>query len=278
MVKGGVTYRIVADHLGSPRLIVDVATGTVVQELRYDAFGNVLLDTNPGFQPFGFAGGLYDHQTGLVRFGLRDYDPRVGRWTAKDPILFAGGDTNLYVYVVNDPINLLDPLGTDWIDTTAGISAGIGDALLFGFGDELRGWTDRTFGLNGSGVVNRCSGSYRTASIATSTATLTAGAGRLVYAGFSKGLSFAARAAGTEAAAISAAGARDTLKVVFRLGLDRTSRVVPAAERLAGRAQSAEALAMAVGRTNPAVNAVGAGAVIGAVNSFFNLPECECEQ
>jgi len=60
MVKGGVTYRIVADHLGSPRLIVDVATGTVVQELRYDAFGNVLLDTNPGFQPFGFAGGLYD--------------------------------------------------------------------------------------------------------------------------------------------------------------------------------------------------------------------------
>jgi hypothetical protein len=100
----------------------------------------------------------------------------------------------------------------------------------------------------------------------------------LVYAGFSKGLSFAARAAGTEAAAISAAGARDTLKVVFRLGLDRTSRVVPAAERLAGRAQSAEALAMAVGRTNPAVNAVGAGAVIGAVNSFFNLPECECEQ
>ena len=35
----------------------------------------------------------------LVRFGARDYDPTIGRWTAKDPIDFAGGDTNLYGYV-----------------------------------------------------------------------------------------------------------------------------------------------------------------------------------
>ena len=33
------------------------------------------------FQPFGFAGGLYDHQTGLIRFGARDYDSEAGRWT-----------------------------------------------------------------------------------------------------------------------------------------------------------------------------------------------------
>ncbi len=43
-----------------------------------------------------------------MRFGARDYDAETGRWTAKDPILFAGGDTNLFGYVVNDPINLLD--------------------------------------------------------------------------------------------------------------------------------------------------------------------------
>ena len=61
--------------------------------MDYDSFGNVLQDTQPGFQPFGFAGGLYDPDTKLVRFGARDYDPRTGRWTAKDPILFAGGDT-----------------------------------------------------------------------------------------------------------------------------------------------------------------------------------------
>jgi RHS repeat-associated protein len=74
-------------------------------------FGNVTEDTNPGFQPFGFAGGLYDRDTGLVRFGERDYDPMTGRWTAKDPMLFKGGDTNLFGYVVSDPVNWIDPLG-----------------------------------------------------------------------------------------------------------------------------------------------------------------------
>ena len=72
-----------------------------------------MLDTNPGFQPFGFAGGLYDRDTGLVRFGARDYDPKTGRWTAKDPILFAGGGANLYGYVQNDPVNWRDPNGLD---------------------------------------------------------------------------------------------------------------------------------------------------------------------
>lgn len=46
-----------------------------------------------------------------MRFGARDYDPEVGRWTAKDPILFAGGDTSLYGYVLSDPINFSDPTG-----------------------------------------------------------------------------------------------------------------------------------------------------------------------
>ncbi len=111
MVKGGVTYRIISDHLGSPRLVVDTATGTVVQQMDYDEFGNVTLDTNPGFQPFGFAGGLYDQHTKLTRFGARDYDAETGRWTAKDPILFKAGDTNLYGYVLNDPLNFIDSWG-----------------------------------------------------------------------------------------------------------------------------------------------------------------------
>ena len=111
MIKGGVTYRILSDHLGSPRLVVDVATGGVVQRIDYDEFGNVILDTNPGFQPFGFAGGIYDPHTKLVRFGARDYDAEVGRWTAKDPIRFRSDDTNLYEYVLNDPINWIDPYG-----------------------------------------------------------------------------------------------------------------------------------------------------------------------
>ena len=69
------------------------------------------MDTNPGFQPFGYAGGLYDVDTGLVRFGARDYDGGIGRWTAKDPIGFSGGDANLYGYVLADPVNGVDPWG-----------------------------------------------------------------------------------------------------------------------------------------------------------------------
>ena len=118
--KGGATYRVVADHLGSPRLIVDTATGTVAQRLDYDEFGNVVQDTAAGFQPFGFAGGIYDADTGLVRFGARDYEAESGRWTAKDPILFAGGDTNLFSYGLDDPINTVDWDGRAFIVNTSG--------------------------------------------------------------------------------------------------------------------------------------------------------------
>ncbi|MEZ4726002.1 MAG: RHS repeat-associated core domain-containing protein [Caldilineaceae bacterium] len=111
LVKGGVSYRLVLDHLGSVRLVVNTQTGQVVQRLDYDAWGLVTQDTNPGFQPFGFAGGLYDGQTGLVRFGARDYDSVVGRWTSKDPIGFKGGEPNLYTYSANTPLNLTDPMG-----------------------------------------------------------------------------------------------------------------------------------------------------------------------
>jgi RHS repeat-associated protein len=93
--------------------VVNTADGTVVQRLDYDEWGRVILDTNPGFQPFGYAGGLYDRDTGMVRFGARDYDPETGRWTAKDPIRFGGGDANLYAYVRNNPLSFVDPLGLE---------------------------------------------------------------------------------------------------------------------------------------------------------------------
>ncbi|MCB1094196.1 MAG: hypothetical protein KDN22_01310, partial [Verrucomicrobiae bacterium] len=74
MVREGNVYRIISNRVGSVRLIVDIANGSVAQRMDYDAFGRVIVDTNPGFQPFGFAGGHYDSDTNLVRFGARDYD------------------------------------------------------------------------------------------------------------------------------------------------------------------------------------------------------------
>ncbi|CAM2069556.1 Pretoxin HINT domain-containing protein [Sulfidibacter corallicola] len=110
MIRGGKTYRIVSDFRGSPRMVIDIQSGDLVQEISYDAWGRVLADSNPGFQPFGFAGGLVDAHTGLIRFGARDYDPQVGRWTDVDPLGTEGG-LNRYRYAQNDPVNFVDPDG-----------------------------------------------------------------------------------------------------------------------------------------------------------------------
>ena len=71
MVKAGVKYRLITDQVGSVRMVVNTTTGASAQTLEYDAFGGVLSDSAAGFQPFGFAGGLYDPDTGLVRLGAR---------------------------------------------------------------------------------------------------------------------------------------------------------------------------------------------------------------
>jgi RHS repeat-associated protein len=110
-IKNGHGYQLVTDHLGSVRVVVDVSSGDVVQKLEYDEYGNVISDSNPDFEPFGYAGGLYDSQTKLVRFGARDYNASVGRWTRKDPIRFGGGASNVYEYVGNDPGNNKDYSG-----------------------------------------------------------------------------------------------------------------------------------------------------------------------
>jgi RHS repeat-associated protein len=106
------TFRILSDHLGSPRVVVNTSTGAIAERVDYDEFGNITQDTAPGFTPFAFAGGVYDKDAGLIRFGARDYDPTIGRWTSKDPMRFRGRQPNLYVYVGNDPVNGRDPRGS----------------------------------------------------------------------------------------------------------------------------------------------------------------------
>jgi RHS repeat-associated protein len=60
----------------------------------------------------GFAGGLFDVATGLVRFGTRDYGPVLARWTSKD-IQGLRGRPNAYEYAHSAPHQLIDPNGLD---------------------------------------------------------------------------------------------------------------------------------------------------------------------
>jgi len=117
MTQNNQKYYLHYDQVGSLRAVSDT-TGNIIKEVSYDTFGKLLRDSNEAFKvPFGFAGGLQDKDTKLTRFGYRDYDAYTGKWTAKDPIGFSGGDSNLYGYVLGDPVNWIDEDGLSPEDT-----------------------------------------------------------------------------------------------------------------------------------------------------------------
>jgi RHS repeat-associated protein len=167
MKKNGVTYYLIYDPVGSLRAVADSA-GHMVKRIDYDAFGNVISDTNPSFNmPFSFAGGLYDKDTGLIRFGYRDYDPDMGRWTAKDPIFFNGRDVDLYGYCLNDPLNFVDPNGQFGITgiVIGGIAGAYGGFLS---GITSGSITSRIIGGVSGAIVGSIVGSFmpQTSSVA----------------------------------------------------------------------------------------------------------------
>jgi len=123
-VKAGASYTPYyyhADGLGSITGLSD-ATGTMVQTYSYDAFGNV-TPSGAISQPFAFTGREYDAETSMYFYRARYYDPVVGRFVTRDPIGFAGGDVNLFAYVENSPVNLIDP---DGLESAAGSRGGFG--------------------------------------------------------------------------------------------------------------------------------------------------------
>ena len=102
------------DGLGSIVGLTDVS-GNVVQSYQYDPYGNVTSATGSiTTNPWQFASGFYDRTTGLYKFGVRYYDPTLGRWTQQDPLggsLFDPSTGNRYAYTNDDPTNLTDPSG-----------------------------------------------------------------------------------------------------------------------------------------------------------------------
>ena len=76
----------------------------------------MLNETQGQPNPFQYEGGYFESSTGLVKFGTRYYNPNLGRWTQQDPVggSLGNADTlNRYLYVDDDPVNEVDPGGTD---------------------------------------------------------------------------------------------------------------------------------------------------------------------
>ncbi len=104
----GICYYI-NDHLGTPVKIID-DQGQVIWDAGYMPFGNTDITVDTAQNNFTFPGQYLDAETGLHYNWHRYYDPDTGRYLTPDPIGLAGG-INPFVYSLNNPINLIDPLG-----------------------------------------------------------------------------------------------------------------------------------------------------------------------
>ena len=100
------------DGLGSVTNLTNT-TGAQVNSYNYEAFGNLTNQTGITSNPWLFTGRQYDQESGLYFYRNRYYDPTIGRFISQDPTGMVDGP-NLYAYVKNNPVNLIDPLGLCW--------------------------------------------------------------------------------------------------------------------------------------------------------------------
>src|SRR6266487_6127135 len=100
------------DGNGNVTGLIDATTGTISGQFEYGSFGETIrLTPNANNQsPFRFSTKYTDDESDSLYYGFRYYNPSTGRWLSRDPIE-ERGRLNLYGFVSNDPIGLIDLLG-----------------------------------------------------------------------------------------------------------------------------------------------------------------------
>ncbi len=126
IVQDGRVFFVHRDARGSTVAITDVA-GDQVASYRYTAFGAPTAAVGPmATLPVPrFQGQIYDEVSGHYLTPTRRYDPRLGRFTAPDPMGAAYDERssgNVYLALANNPNRFSDPTGLgseswgDWQD------------------------------------------------------------------------------------------------------------------------------------------------------------------
>ncbi|MGH7964849.1 MAG: RHS repeat-associated core domain-containing protein [Candidatus Binatia bacterium] len=123
--EGGVSSFVLPDALGSAVALASSA-GAIQTEYTYEPFGRTTVAGAASTNPFQFTGRENDGATGLYYYRARYYHPVLQRFISEDPIRFRGGDVNLYGYVLNSPVNGVDPTGLFVLGFGCEISGGFG--------------------------------------------------------------------------------------------------------------------------------------------------------
>lgn len=149
-VTGGVVQIYVTDALGSTLQLRDAAQNAVTSYI-YDPYGGTAPNANTNLVKYT---GREQDLADLYYYRNRYYKPSIGRFISEDPIGLAGGDSNLYAYVTNNPVNFVDPTG----ETPWGLIFAGGDLALQLYENDGNwkcvNWGQVGFNLLGGGLLN----------------------------------------------------------------------------------------------------------------------------